>query len=71
MFGRDGTTMLKASLLYIEEFATNKNIVTSFAKASLIKEEDTSKYEKWRKTIKTCKFQCWNCQACDKLEPLI
>lgn len=71
MFGRDGRTMLKASMLYIEDFVAKKPIVTSFAKATLIKEYDTDKYEKWRKTIKTCKFQCWNCQACDKLEPLI
>jgi len=71
MFGRDGKTMLKASMLYIDDFVSNKKIVTSFANARFIKEEDYSKYDKWRKIIKTCKFQCWDCQVCDNLERLV
>lgn len=23
--------------------------------------------DNWRKTIKTCRFQCWNCRACEEL----
>ncbi|XPV68645.1 MAG: hypothetical protein ACNI25_15255 [Halarcobacter sp.] len=71
MFGRDGKTMLKGSMLYIDDFVANKSIVPAFGKAIQIKEEDFPKYDKWRKVIKTCKFQCWDCKVCDELEPLV
>ena len=71
MFGRDGKTMLKHTFYFIESYIKKEEIVASFPNAVKIKEKNLQRYDKWRKTIKTCKFQCFDCDICNNMEILI
>ena len=71
MFGRDGKTMLKHSFYFMESYINKEKIVASFPNAIKIKEKNLDKFDSWRKVIKTCKFQCFDCDICNNMEILI
>ncbi|MBA3026689.1 MAG: hypothetical protein FP820_09845 [Sulfurimonas sp.] len=70
MFGRDGKTMLKHSFAVMESFIQKEPIVPTFPNAMKLADKDFSKFERWRNAIKNCKFQCFDCDICNSLEPL-
>lgn len=66
MHGRDNLDRLKETMSIIENYALGHNILQDNNKAFL----DGVNHEElkaWRKKIKTCRFQCWDCNYCDAL----
>ncbi|MGM0518795.1 MAG: hypothetical protein ACQERD_04035 [Campylobacterota bacterium] len=71
MFGRDGKTMLKQSFLVIDSYINKNQIIPTFPNAMKIKEKNHKEFNKWRNTTKNCRFECFDCDICNSLEPLI
>lgn len=67
LFGRDGKRMLKGSMALVRSYANGNEIVPTFGAIESITNRDQSDFNLWRKTIKNCNFQCWNCSVCDHL----
>lgn len=66
MHGRENTDVFKESLQIVENFINSKEILFEEFDDYL---NDTNlenrPIEAWRKKIKTCKFNCWDCNFCD------
>jgi hypothetical protein len=77
MHGRENVPKLIESLELIKSFAKGEeemNLVrqqkhshTSFYTEFQSNPEKRELVDKWRKVIKTCRFQCWSCNYCDKV----
>lgn len=64
MHGRDSFNRLNETISIIKNYALNQDVLQDNSKAYL----DGVSYEElksWRRKIKTCKFQCWDCNYCD------
>ena len=84
MHGRENAMRLKESMDIIERWGSNEELLFPQFNSYI---EDTSLSERpidiWREKIKSCKFDCWDCQYCDsvigskikkeerKLDPLV
>lgn len=68
MHGRENISRFYETLRIIERYAKNEEILYDDFNNYL---EDTNLKDKpinaWRKIIKTCKFDCWDCNFCDKV----
>jgi len=68
MHGREAKSRLRESMSIIERYANNEEILFDGFKPFI---EETNLKDKpidvWRKKIKTCKFDCWDCGFCDKI----
>jgi hypothetical protein len=68
MHGRESTVRLRETMEIIENFANGKDILFQHFNDFI---KDTNMVDKpidiWRKKIKTCKFDCWDCGYCDKI----
>jgi len=68
MHGRESINQFNATVKIIENFVAGKDILIDTFKDYI---EDTSLEGKpidaWRQFIKNCKFDCWDCNKCDKL----
>lgn len=68
MHGRESTHRLYESMSIIQNYAAGKEILFDNFNEYL---EDNNLIEKpinaWRKIIKNCKFDCWDCNFCDKV----
>lgn len=68
MHGRENNDRLFETLDIIKRFANNEEILFDQFNSYI---EETSLVDKpinaWRKIIKTCKFNCWDCNYCDKV----
>ena len=62
----------------INQFNSTLSIISNYAKGKQILFDDFNQYladsnlagkpiNAWRKFIKNCKFDCWECNKCDKL----
>ena len=67
LFGRDGQTMLKGSMALVQSYAEGNDIIPTIGNMSAVQSRDKKDFKLWRKTIKNCRFQCWNCHVCDHL----
>jgi hypothetical protein len=66
MHGRDNLDRLNESLAIVKNYARGGETLCDSSEVYL----DGVPHEElrgWRKKIKTCKFQCWNCNYCDAL----
>ena len=68
MHGRESVSRFYETLDIVEKYHNNEEILfTGFEKYL----EDTNLQDRpinaWRKIIKTCKFDCWDCNFCDKV----
>jgi hypothetical protein len=64
MHGRDSFNRLNETISIIKNYALGQEILQDNSQAYL----DGVSYEElksWRRKIKTCKFQCWDCNYCD------
>ena len=66
MHGRDNLNRLKETMSIIENYALGHNILQDNNKAFL-DGVNHAELKAWRKKIKTCRFQCWDCNYCDAL----
>jgi hypothetical protein len=68
MHGREAISRLYETMQIIKNYAEGKEILFSGFEQYL---EDTNLVEKpiniWREKIRNCKFECWDCQYCDKI----
>jgi len=68
MHGRESSSKLFETISIIQNFANNKEILFNTFDEYI---NETNLVEKpiyaWRKKIKNCKFDCWECNFCDKI----
>lgn len=68
MHGRESVTRLYETMNIINSWACNEEILFEGFEEYL---QDNNLQEKpinvWRQKIKNCKFDCWECQYCDKI----
>lgn len=68
MHGRESVSRLFETLKIIEKFANNEQILyTDFE--IFIKDNKflQKRIDVWKTTIRNCKFDCWDCNVCDKI----
>lgn len=69
MHGRESVDRLGQSLRMIERYINNEQILADDFDNFLERTQMSGKpISVWREKIKTCKFDCWECQYCDKIE---
>lgn len=68
MHGRESITRLYETMDIIKRYADNQEILFDtfepFIKETNLEDKPI---DVWRKKIKTCKFDCWDCHFCDKI----
>lgn len=68
MHGRESVSRLKESMNIIRRYAAGEEILFDGFNDFI---EETNLVDRpvniWRKKIKTCKFDCWDCHYCDKI----
>jgi len=68
MHGRESVKRLFETLKIIENFANNKQILyedfENFIKNNKFAQK---RIDVWKVIIRNCKFDCWNCNVCDKI----
>ena len=62
MHGRENVKKIYDSMDIVRNYAENKTMLYDINLK--ISKNDASK---WRKIIKTCKFECWDCNFCDRI----
>ena len=64
MHGRDSFNRINETISIVKNYALNHEILQDNNKAYLdgVTHEEL---KSWRRKIKTCKFQCWDCNYCD------
>ena len=69
MHGRESIARLGETMRKIERYAANAEILDDNFDSFINKAQLSGKpINIWREKIKTCKFDCWECQYCDKIE---
>ena len=72
MHGRNDPHLLKESAEFIDNYAQGKEEVV-YGENDILKRAimdlhiPADKIDMWRKMIKNCKFECWDCNFCDNL----
>ena len=68
MHGRESAARLNETMHIVKNYVENKDILFDTFNEYI---EDTNLVDApinvWRKKIKTCKFECWDCGYCDKV----
>lgn len=68
MHGRESVSRLFESLKIIEKFANNEQILyTDFEVFIKDNKFAQKRIDVWKTTIRNCKFDCWDCNVCDKI----
>ncbi len=68
MHGRESIPRLFETMKIIEKYAAGKEILYSNFDAYLQENNmEDRPIKAWRKSIKTCKIDCWDCNFCDKV----
>jgi len=68
MHGRESLSRLRETMKIIRNYVAGKEILFAHFKEFI---EETNLVDRpidiWRKKIRTCKFECWDCGYCDKI----
>lgn len=68
MHGRESVSRLFETLKIIEKFANNVQILyTDFEIFIKDNKFAQKRIDVWKTTIRNCKFDCWDCNVCDKI----
>jgi len=68
MHGRESVSRLFETLKIIEKFANNEQILyTDFEVFIKDNKFAQKRIDVWKTTIRNCKFDCWDCNVCDKI----
>ena len=68
MHGRESVSRLFETLKIIEKFANNEQILyTDFEIFIKDNKFAQKRIDVWKTTIRNCKFDCWDCNVCDKI----
>lgn len=69
MHGRESINRLAETMRKVERYVANEEILDDNFDSFIHKAQLSGKpINVWREKIKTCKFDCWECQYCDKIE---
>lgn len=69
MHGRESINRLAETMRKVERYAADAEILDDNFDGFINKAQLSGKpINIWREKIKTCKFDCWECQYCDKIE---
>jgi len=69
MHGRESINRLAETMRKVERYVANEEILDDNFNSFIHKAQLSGKpINVWREKIKTCKFDCWECQYCDKIE---
>ena len=69
MHGRESIARLGETMRKVERYVANEEILDDNFEDFIDKAQLTGKpINIWRDKIKNCKFDCWECQYCDKIE---
>jgi len=66
MHGRDNLNRLQETMQIIDNYASGNNLLQG-DNSMFLDGVDHVELKSWRKKIKTCRFQCWDCNYCDAL----
>ena len=68
LHGRDDTETYNASLVLINNYRLNNEVLTPARELGMryLLHNSQEKLEEYLKITQNCKFQCWNCSWCDK-----
>jgi len=68
MHGRESVSRLFETLKIIEKFANNEQILYADFEVFIKDNKFAQKrIDVWKTTIRNCKFDCWDCNVCDKI----
>jgi len=69
MHGREGLALLNDTIAFITSFVKDFDELHDISVRNFILEKDIEqqKIDMWRKHIRNCKFECWDCKYCDEL----
>jgi hypothetical protein len=69
LHGRSSVHSLESSMEIVRRFSDGKSryIMPGIEKQMQMYNYDEKKYKQWRKVIKNCKYECWDCTMCDDL----
>jgi hypothetical protein len=69
MHGREGFGLLNDTVEFVESYVRGDEELFDISVRNLIEdmEVDKTKLDIWRKHIRTCEFECWDCHLCDEL----
>lgn len=68
MHGREAPHRLNETMHIIKNYAENKEILYDEFDEWIEDKDFKKQYiNAWRKKIKTCRFECWDCNYCDKV----
>ena len=70
LHGRATLSSFESSLEIVKRYANpnEKFIMPGMQKQLEMNNYDEQKLNTWRKIIKNCKFECWNCNVCSELQ---
>lgn len=69
MHGREGFGLLNDTIKFIESYANGDEELHDISVRNQIidLQVNDQKLEAWKKHIRNCKFECWDCHLCDEL----
>jgi hypothetical protein len=67
LHGRENKLVFENSLGIIEHYRLGKPLFDDFHRFWKSKGIDDGRWSEWIETIKTCGFNCWDCDLCDRL----
>lgn len=68
MHGRESVSRLKETMRIVDRFASGSELLFDTFDEYLTETNLTERpIDVWRRKIKTCKFDCWDCGYCDKI----
>lgn len=69
MHGREGFSLLNSTVKFVESYVNGDEELFDISVRGNIEALQVKQgvLEAWREKIRDCKFECWDCQLCDKL----
>jgi len=69
MHGREGFGLLNDTIKFVESYVNGDEELHDISIRNQIEDlkVDNDKLQQWRKHIRTCRFECWDCHLCDEL----
>ncbi len=69
MHGREGFGLLNNTMKFVESYINGDAELHDISVRNQINDlqVNSKKLEMWRKHIRTCQFECWDCHLCDEL----
>ena len=69
MHGREGFGLMNDTIKFVESYINGDEELHDISIRGQIEDLNVNqtKLQTWRKHIRTCQFECWDCHLCDEL----